>query len=322
MPAAARGEEGRRFLQWDCEGETTVYVDGEPWAGLDLAHRTCPLPDRRDHAVARLLDVADRHLGARPRLRARSAAYGLRFDACGLRVRDPLAWSVSWDLDVFIQLVARAAATRRRSPSPPASGTSPPLESCSPLLRRVLRGLDDACDAFVDGGLPALQRALQRWRARCPAEAWQPVAALCGHAHIDLVWLWPEMATERKGVHGFATQLRLLERYPEMTFVQSQPALYRAVERRAPALMRQIRRRIREGRWEAMGGFEVEPDTNLPSGEALARSLVYGQRKIARAGARDAPPSRCAGSRTSSATPTACRRSCASAASTTSTRRR
>ena len=45
--------------------------------------------------------------------------------------------------------------------------------------------------------------------------------------------------------------------------------------------MRQVRRRIRDGRWEVMGGFEVEPDTNLPSGEGLVRSLVYGQRKIA-----------------------------------------
>src|SRR5262249_43729021 len=149
-----------------------------------------------------------------------------------------------------------------------------PLESCSPLLRSLLRGLDDACDAFVAGGLRALRSALLSLMRRIPAESWQPAAALCGHAHIDMVWLWPEVATNRKGVHSFATQLRLMERYPEMTFVQSQPALYRAVERLAPALMPQIRKRIREGRWEAMGAFEVEPDTNLPSGEALVRSLL------------------------------------------------
>src|SRR6185295_466391 len=134
--------------------------------------------------------------------------------------------------------------------------------------------------AFAADGLGALQIALRELFRSLPAETWQPIAALCGHAHIDVVWLWPEAATERKAIHSFATQLRLLERYPEMTFVQSQPALYRAVERLTPKLAPQIRRRIREGRWEAMGAFEVEPDTNIPSGEALVRSLLCGQGKI------------------------------------------
>ena len=279
VPAAGKGERGRRFLHWRCEGETTVYVDGEPWAGLDLAHRSCPLPDG---GAMLWLDCSTWQTGIWLRGPGfdNVGRYGLRFDGCDLRVRDLLAWNVSCDLDVFIQLIH--VLMRRDGLSVTTGfGYVPPLDRCSPLLRRVLRGLDDACDAFVDGGLLPLQRALHALARRLPTEAWQPVAALCGHAHLDLVWLWPEIATERKGVHGFATQLRLMERYPEVTFVQSQPALYRAVERRAPALMRQIGKHIREGRWEVMGGFEVEPDTNLPSGEALARSLVHGQRKIA-----------------------------------------
>jgi alpha-mannosidase len=256
-----------------------------------------PAARQTDDLVVGLFDVANRHLAARPWVRSRGPI-GLRFDGCELRVRDSLAWSLSCDLDVFIQLVQ--VLLRRDGVSLTTGfGYVPPLESCSPLLRGILRGLDDACDAFVDGGVRPLHEALQRLARALPAETWQPIAALCGHAHLDLVWLWPEMATERKGVHGFATQLRLMERYPEITFVQSQPALYRAVERRAPALMRQIQRRIREGRWEVMGGFEVEPDTNLPSGEALARSLVHGQRKVAtlRGAPRRTAPRRTAPSR-------------------------
>ena len=49
----------------------------------------------------------------------------------------------------------------------------------------------------------------------------------------------------------------------------------------APALVPQIKRHLAAGRWELMGGFEVEPDVNLPAGEALARSAVYGNRFIA-----------------------------------------
>ena len=35
IPAAARGQKGRRYLHWDCRGESTVYIDGKPWAGID-----------------------------------------------------------------------------------------------------------------------------------------------------------------------------------------------------------------------------------------------------------------------------------------------
>ena len=96
-----------------------------------------------------------------------------------------------------------------------------------------------------------------------------------------MVWLWPETATRHKNVHSFATQLRLLEAYPEMVFAHSTPAVYRAVQEDAPALVPQIKRHLAAGRWELMGGFEVEPDVNLPAGEALARSAIYGNRFIA-----------------------------------------
>lgn len=281
VPAAPASETGRRFLQWDCQGETTAYVNGEPWAGLDLAHKTCPLPDA---ALTVWLDCSTWQTGIWLPGMSMSAGligrYGLRFDGCSLRVRNLLAWQVSCDLDVLIQLM-NVLLQHDQLKSTGGFGYLKPIDSCAPLLRIVLRGLGDACDAFAPEGLAALAEALRALARRLPAEAWQPVVALCGHAHLDLVWLWPEMATERKGVHSFATQLRLMERYPEITFVQSQPALYRAIERQAPALTRQIRRRIQEGRWEVIGGFEVEPDTNLPCGEALVRSLVYGQRKIA-----------------------------------------
>ena len=281
VPAAGAAERGRRFLQWDCQGETTAYVDGEPWAGLDLAHPTCPLPDR---TATVWLDCSTWQTGiwlpGMSPAQQQIGRYGLRFDRCSLRVRDDLAWRTSWDLEAFVQLM-NLLLDRDRLRSTAGFGFVQPIESCSPLLRLLLHGLDRACDAWASDGLSALNEALQALVRRLPAEAWQPVAGLCGHAHLDLVWLWPEMATERKGVHGFATQLRLLERYPEVTFVQSQPALYRAVERQAPRLMKHVRARIASGRWEVMGGFEVEPDNNLPSGEALARALVYGQRKIA-----------------------------------------
>ncbi len=90
----------------------------------------------------------------------------------------------------------------------------------------------------------------------------------------------PRQLLEKKVIHSIATVLRLLERDPDFVFVQSMPALYRMLEVDAPDLMADVSAHIASGRWEVVGGFEVEPDTNLPGGEALVRSLNIGQEKI------------------------------------------
>lgn len=277
VPAPEPGEDGRRYLAWLCDGETIAWIDGHPWAGLDAAHVTCPLPDS---AVTLWLETGPWNSVAPFQPKREIGPYGARFDGCELRVRDPLAWTASLDLDVLDQLL-RHLYRQDGIDWPGSASYIPPLESCSPLLRRVLQAVDDALDAWTSGGLDALGGALRGVFEHFPAESWQVSAAIVGHAHIDLVWLWPEMATERKAIHSFATVLRLMERYPELTFLQSQPALNCMIERHAPSLLPEIRRRVDEGRWDLAGAFEVEPDTNIPSGEALARSLAIGQRKIA-----------------------------------------
>ena len=105
-----------------------------------------------------------------------------------------------------------------------------------------------------------------------------PMMAAVGNAHLDLAWLWPMQETHRKTARTFAAQLRLLERYPEYRFIQSQPAAYEMCRTHYPELYERIREAARDGRWIAEGAMYVEPDTNMPSGEALVRQLVYGKR--------------------------------------------
>ena len=45
-----------------------------------------------------------------------------------------------------------------------------------------------------------------------------------------------------------------------------------------PELYERIRQAVKEGQWIAEGAMYVEPDTNMVSGEALIRQLVYGKR--------------------------------------------
>ncbi|MER2182576.1 MAG: glycoside hydrolase family 38 C-terminal domain-containing protein [Clostridia bacterium] len=99
-----------------------------------------------------------------------------------------------------------------------------------------------------------------------------------GNAHLDLAWLWPMAETCRKTARTFAQQLRLLERYPEYRFIQSQPAAYEMCREHYPELYERIRKAASNGQWIADGAMYVEPDTNLPCGEALIRQLLYGKR--------------------------------------------
>lgn len=102
--------------------------------------------------------------------------------------------------------------------------------------------------------------------------------ALVGHSHIDTAWLWPVRETQRKCGRTFSSMLSLMEQYPEFDFSCSQPVQYEWTKRYYPELYKQIKQRVKEGRWEPNGCFWVEPDLNVPSGESLVRQAVYGNR--------------------------------------------
>lgn len=270
IPATLPEEEGPRFFLWEGFGENTVYLDGVPWWGIDWAHKEMPLPAE---ACTLWMSCGLWH---------GSTAAGLQYKSAEISVRQETAWQAYWDLDMLLQLMTYHLRKEVGGSLDEfrAIGYKSHLEHASPFLRQLLHALDDAIDLFDQQGLPAFGQALRAIYQRFPTESWQPLLALNGHAHIDLVWLWPESVAQQKGVHTFASQLRLLELYPEFKFTQSQPALYRAVERLVPEQVSQIRQRIAEGRWEATGATEVELDTLVPCGEAMARSLIYGQRKF------------------------------------------
>ena len=105
-----------------------------------------------------------------------------------------------------------------------------------------------------------------------------PVFYAVGNAHIDLAWLWPMAETIRKTSRTFGQQLRLIERYPDYKFIQSQPAAYMMVKEHYPELYERIKKAIKGGQWIAEGAMWVEPDTNMTSGESLVRQILHGKR--------------------------------------------
>ena len=106
----------------------------------------------------------------------------------------------------------------------------------------------------------------------------QATVDLAGNAHIDAAWLWPRSETIDVVKRTFTTALQLMDEYPGYTFSQSAAQYTAWIAEKYPQMNDQIRQRVKEGRWEIVGGMWVEPDLNLPDGESLVRQLLVGQR--------------------------------------------
>lgn len=99
-----------------------------------------------------------------------------------------------------------------------------------------------------------------------------------GHTHIDMAWLWRLKHTHEKASRSFSTVLRMMELFPEYIFLQTQPQIYEYIKEDFPEIYEEIKKRVKEGRWETDGGMWVEADCNLTSGESLTRQLLIGSR--------------------------------------------
>jgi len=112
----------------------------------------------------------------------------------------------------------------------------------------------------------------------CTNGSTAPLLYCYGHSHIDVAWLWPLAETERKCARTFATQLALMQTYPEYKFLQSQPHLYQMTRRLYPDIYARIKKAAKKGQWLAEGGMWVEADTNISGGESLVRQFLHGKR--------------------------------------------
>ncbi|MFN8150212.1 MAG: glycoside hydrolase family 38 C-terminal domain-containing protein [Solirubrobacterales bacterium] len=186
-----------------------------------------------------------------------------RLTACAIGLTDPLARRIAADFGQLRLLEEEREAGLDRD-----------------WADELVGGLDCFCDAWDAADRSTWEPAgaiLTELLARRGASPRHRVHAV-GHAHIDTAWVWPVAETRRKIVRSTANQLELMDRYPEHRFAASSAQHYAWLEEDDPALFERMRERIAEGRWEVVGGSWVEPDCNLPSGEALIRQLAFGLR--------------------------------------------
>ena len=157
------------------------------------------------------------------------------------------------------------------------------MEQLSPELPRtaeILRALEEMTDQMDPenvSGTASLGRAILAPLLAQPAYASAHRVIAVGHAHIDSAWLWPVRETIRKCARTFSNVLHLMDEDPDFIFACSSAQQYSWMKQHYPELFERIRARALEGRFVPVGGMWVESDTNMPSGESLARQLLAGK---------------------------------------------
>ncbi len=101
---------------------------------------------------------------------------------------------------------------------------------------------------------------------------------MIGHGHIDPTWLWRWTEGYEEVRATFRSALDRMNETPEFRFTASSACFYAWVKACDPGLFDEIRARVKEGRWEIAGGWWIEPDCNIPSGESFVRQGLYSQR--------------------------------------------
>lgn len=248
------------YLKVEFDGlEGLLSVNGSPYSGVDVNHPIVAAPFSGEVNLSFEFMV----LGAslyRPELRQEKARLkSIAFIQVDRPVRD--AYYDLW----FAWEASRSARDERR------------LSLLHAALEEALLMVD--LTAPMSEYRSQLLQAQQQLKYRVSQVAPDPEGGrlmLTGHTHIDTAWLWPLRETIRKTARTFSSACRLMERYPDFCFTCSQPQLYAYTKQFYPDLYQDIKKWVKAGRWECTGGMWVEPDCNIPSGEALIRQVLYG----------------------------------------------
>lgn len=101
---------------------------------------------------------------------------------------------------------------------------------------------------------------------------------MIGNAHLDPVWLWRWQDGFAEILATYRSALDRLYEFPETKFTSACAVYYQWIEKMAPDMFAEIQEMVRQGRWEIVGGWFLQPDCNIPSGESFMRHTLISQR--------------------------------------------
>lgn len=100
---------------------------------------------------------------------------------------------------------------------------------------------------------------------------------LIPNSHIDPVWLWDKCEGVDEVLNTFRSACDRLDEYPSLTFAASSLQFYEWVQQYDPRLFERLAGKVHEGRWEIVGGWWVEADTNLPAETSFIKHAEISQ---------------------------------------------
>lgn len=100
---------------------------------------------------------------------------------------------------------------------------------------------------------------------------------LC-NAHIDPMWQWEWKEGVGATISTFRVAAELCRQYDAFVFNHNEALLYEWIETFEPALFAQIQELVKKGNWHIMGGWYLQPDCNMPTGESFVRQISIGKR--------------------------------------------
>ncbi|MBD0380901.1 glycoside hydrolase family 38 N-terminal domain-containing protein [Paenibacillus sedimenti] len=100
---------------------------------------------------------------------------------------------------------------------------------------------------------------------------------LLSNAHLDPVWQWEWEEGAAAAVSTFRAAADFCEEYEGYVFNHNEAILYKWIEEYEPVLFERIQRLVRQGKWHIMGGWYLQPDCNMLSGESFVRQILLGK---------------------------------------------
>lgn len=95
------------------------------------------------------------------------------------------------------------------------------------------------------------------------------------NAHLDPVWQWDWNEGATAALATFYSAAELADEY-DYIFCHNEALLYEYIEEFNPELFARIKALVKKGKWHIMGGWYVQPDCNVPSGEGFVRQIETG----------------------------------------------
>ena len=94
------------------------------------------------------------------------------------------------------------------------------------------------------------------------------------NAHLDPIWQWDWQEGASAALATFRSAVDLADEY-DYIFCHNEVTLYKYIEEYAPSLFLRIQQLVKLGKWVIIGGWYLQPDCNMPSGESLVRQILY-----------------------------------------------